>query len=134
MSSGGRSERGAALVEFALVAGLLIFLLLAVVELSLLLNAQIVLVSAAREGVRRAAVDGGSSAAAARRVQESLRLGRIDPHRAEVRIAPRRAGYGGTVRVRIRYRYPLMTAAVRALAGDSVLLTAEAIARGERLR
>lgn len=123
-----------ALVEFTLVAGLLIFLLLAVVELSLLLNARVVVGAAAREGARRAAVDGGASPTALRRVEESLRLGRIDPGRAEVRIVPRRARYGGTVRVRVRYAYTPLTVLFRAVTGGSVPLAAEAVTRSERLR
>lgn len=134
MTAGARSEEGAALVEFSLVAGLLVFLLLAIIELSLLLNAQLVLSAAAREGARLAAVDGGATAAVARRIEEALRLGRVDPRQAEVRVAPRRSRYGGTVRVSIRYPYPLMTAAIRAVAGDRVWLAAAAVARGERLR
>lgn len=51
-----RHQKGQALVEFALVMPILIFFLLGVAEFGWLLNAQISITSAAREGVRAAAV------------------------------------------------------------------------------
>lgn len=129
-----RATRGSATVEFALVGGLLLLILLGIAELGLLLNAQLVVAAAAREGARRAAVDGGASAAAMRRVADQLRLGRIDPAGAQVQIRPHRARYGGPVRVDVVYRYPLLSGAARAVAGSAVELRSTALARSERLR
>ncbi|MDQ2800761.1 MAG: pilus assembly protein, partial [Armatimonadota bacterium] len=51
-----RRQRGAALVEFALVSSLLFLLLFGIIELGLLLGDQALVGAAAREGVRSAAV------------------------------------------------------------------------------
>ena len=52
-----KSERGAALVEFALIAWILILLVLGIIEFGWLFNGWIMLTGAAREGARVAAVD-----------------------------------------------------------------------------
>ncbi|MFM8311783.1 MAG: TadE family protein [Ilumatobacteraceae bacterium] len=56
--SAGRIDRGAALVEFALVVMPLILIVLAIVQFGLVLNAQISIQSAAREGARELALRG----------------------------------------------------------------------------
>ena len=59
-SNGGRRERGAAAVEFALVAPLLLILLLGIIEFGFVFNNQISLNQAVREGVRVEALETGS--------------------------------------------------------------------------
>lgn len=58
-----KSERGAAAVEFALLAPVLIMLLLGIMEFGRAYNAQITLSNAAREGVRVMAINNSQSAA-----------------------------------------------------------------------
>lgn len=53
----GKDEKGQSLVEFALVLPILLLFLLGIIEFGWLLNAQISLTSAAREGARLAAVE-----------------------------------------------------------------------------
>jgi Flp pilus assembly protein TadG len=53
-----RSARGQAMVEMALIAPVFLFLVLAIVEGALLLNAQATLDTATREGARAAAICG----------------------------------------------------------------------------
>lgn len=130
---GTEEARGAAAVEFAIAGGLVVLLFFAVVELAVLLNAQLVLNSAAREGARRAAVDGGDSAGARRRIAEELGLGRIDAGAVTVVIQPRQATYGTTVTVRLEYAYRFMTPLLRQIAGGPVQLSAAASARSERV-
>lgn len=65
-----RGERGAAAVEFALVAPLLILLVFGIIEFGRVWSARNVYISAAREGARVAAV-GGTADAAKTRVQEA---------------------------------------------------------------
>jgi Flp pilus assembly protein TadG len=55
----GRLQRGVALLEFAILAPLLLLLILAMVDLSLLLWAHMTLQYAVREGARYAVVDHG---------------------------------------------------------------------------
>lgn len=59
------SERGAVAVEFALLAPVLIMLLLGIMEFSRAYNAQVILTNAAREGVRKMAIDNSQEAARA---------------------------------------------------------------------
>jgi Flp pilus assembly protein TadG len=56
-----RSDGGQALVEFALVAPILLFLLLGIVDLARAWNVFQVLTDAGREGTRYAVVDNGST-------------------------------------------------------------------------
>lgn len=60
-----KSERGAAAVEFALLAPVLIMLLLGIMEFGRAYNAQITLSNAAREGVRVMAINNSQSSAKA---------------------------------------------------------------------
>lgn len=130
----GTDESGVAMLEFVLVAGMTILLLFAIVDFGFAMNAQLVIASAAREGARRAAVDGGASEQAERRIREHLALGRINPDQAEITINPKNAGYGGTVTVSVSYKYPLITPMVRSLAGDYLRLKAGAFSRSEKVR
>ncbi|MEZ2388303.1 TadE family protein [bacterium RCC_150] len=57
------SERGAAAVEFALVAPILVLLLLGIMEFGRAYNAQVALTNAAREGVRVMAISNDQTAA-----------------------------------------------------------------------
>lgn len=59
-----KSERGAAAVEFALLAPILILLLLGIMEFGRAYNVQITLSNAAREGVRVMAINNSATAAA----------------------------------------------------------------------
>ena len=128
------SERGAAAVEFALVASLLVTILLSIVELGLVLDAQLVVSMAAREAARQAAVDGGASAKAYQRAQETLRLGALDPGLATVEIWPRQASYGTVVHARVSYPYNFLTHALEWVGGRGLELEADAVTRSEKVR
>jgi Flp pilus assembly pilin Flp len=126
-------EKGAALVEFALVASILLFLCFAMIELGLVINAQLVLSSAAREGARRAAVDGGATLPAYQRILDQLAMGNLDPERADLSITPRRAAYGSPISVTLGYEYPVFLPILQGVFGHTVQLRAEVITRSERL-
>ncbi|MEW5932694.1 MAG: TadE/TadG family type IV pilus assembly protein [Bacillota bacterium] len=127
-------ERGAAAVEFAVVAGLLVTMLLGMVELGLVLDAQLVVSMAAREAARQAAVDGGASTKAYQRAEETLRLGALDPGLAAVEIWPRQASYGTVVHARVSYPYTFLTHALEWVGGRGVELKTEAVTRSEKVR
>jgi Flp pilus assembly protein TadG len=65
-------ERGSAVVEFALVAPLILLLALAVVQVAIALEVRATLTSAAAEGARAAALAGSNPAAGVRRAQTLL--------------------------------------------------------------
>lgn len=125
---------GTAMVEFVIVVGIVLLLLFAVVDIGLLLNAQLTLTAAVREGARRAAVEGGATAGAYERVFAQLSLGNVDPAKASVEIHPRWAPYGSQVRVSVAYPYLPATPLVRAIAGNKIELRATAVSRSEKTR
>lgn len=130
----GGGQRGAVTVEFILTATLLFIILFSIVEFAFIFNAKLIMTGAAREGARRAAVEGGATPGAQACIQDYLRLGNIQPGEVEVSITPRQASYGTTIRVRLTYRYPVMTALLRPIIGQSLTLTAEVLTRGEKVR
>ncbi len=121
----GRCE-GQAAVELALVLPLVALLLLALVQLGFLVRDEVLVVHAAREGVRQAAVDpsvdatkraaAGSSTLASDRLQISM---------------TGRGGPGSHVRVTVTYRAPTNVPLVGAAIGD-VDMHASATMRVER--
>lgn len=130
----GYGQRGAAMVEFVLTAGLLFLLLFGILDLGLALNARLVVAAAAREGARRAAIEGGETAAVLDRVRSQLALGRIDADRAAITVSPRRASFGGSISVTVDYAYSFTSPMIQSLAGGPVHLHAEAVSRSERVQ
>ncbi len=134
MQRPSQGERGAVLVEFTAVISVLLIVLLGIVEFGFLLNARLVVTSAAREGARRAAVEGGDTPAVVEVVRQNLAMGLADADRAVITISPHQASYGTPIHVRITYRYLFMTPLARAMWGPGIELTAEFISRGEKVR
>lgn len=94
-----RADEGQAAVELALVLPLVVALLLAVVQVGLIVRDQVLVVHAAREAAREAAVDPDPAAALRAAADGSgLRASRL-----HVRVTGR-AGPGSRVRVEVRYR------------------------------
>lgn len=131
--TGARAERGTVAVEFILVFGLMAFLLLIILDAGRLLNNQLVLVMAAREGARRAAIAGGDYPEVRRHIGDLAAAGRLAPERLDVTIQPKRARYGTTVVVRLRYPFKPHTPFLASILGPEVDLNAEVVTRSERL-
>jgi Flp pilus assembly protein TadG len=108
-----RGERGQSAVELALVLPLVVLLALVVLQVGLVVRDQLLVVHAARDAVREAAVsgNGGAVADAARRSTV------LHPDRLDVDIGPR-GQPGTTVRVTVRYRAPTAVPLVGRLVGD----------------
>jgi Flp pilus assembly protein TadG len=115
-------ERGQATVEFALVLPLIVFALLAILQVGLVARDQIAVVHAAREAARAASVDPDSGAAghAARRVLAG----------AEVHVGARPA-VGQSISVDVSYHDHTDVPLVGALFPD-LDLHAHAVMRVER--
>jgi hypothetical protein len=73
-----RSERGAELVEFALILPLLIFIILGLVDFGFMFQRFEVVTNAAREGARMATLPGYAAADVQARVQSYLTNGGVD--------------------------------------------------------
>jgi Flp pilus assembly protein TadG len=113
-------------VELALVLPLVVMLLLAVVQLGLLVRDQILVVHAAREAVREAAVDPAADAPRkAALASSSLAESRISV------TATGRGAVGSRVRVEVAARAPTAVPLLGAAHGD-LTLRASATMRVER--
>ena len=121
-----RGDGGQASVELALVLPLVVVLLLAVVQVGLLVRDQILVVHAAREAAREAAVD--ASPAAPRRA--ALASSTLDGTRLTVTSTGRGAA-GTRVRVEVAYRAPTAVPLLGSAVGD-LTLRAAATMRVER--
>jgi len=123
-----RDEHGQATVELALCLPLLFVVLLGVVQLVVVVRDQILLVHAAREAVRQAAV-GGMSDAQTAATRAAVTGSGLDVHRLTVRIHSEGAATD-TVGVQLTYRVPTSVAVVGRLLGE-VRLEAHAVMRRE---
>lgn len=120
-----RGERGQAAVELALCLPLLAALALLLVQVGLLVRDQVLVVHAAREAAREAAVSPGATAPR----QAVLRSTRLESGRVDVDIG-RRGRPGSRVQVTVRYRAPTEVPLVGHLLPD-VRLRATAAMRVE---
>ncbi|MFP5318665.1 MAG: TadE/TadG family type IV pilus assembly protein [Acidimicrobiia bacterium] len=121
-----RAPTGQAAVELALVLPFLAVLLLLLVQVGLIVRDQVLVVHAAREGAREAAVEPAAGAARKAAVASSG----LDPGRLDVAVSGR-GGPGSRVRVTTSYRAPTAVPLVGAALGD-IRLRASATMRVER--
>lgn len=121
---GGRREAGQSTVELVLVLPVVVLALLLVLQVALIARAQVLVVDAAREGARAAAVEGTVIAATdAVRRTPGLRVDRLD-------VDASVGAPGGDARVEVRYRAPTDVPLVGVLLGDPTL-TATVVMRVE---
>jgi Flp pilus assembly protein TadG len=123
MSAAGR-EDGQAAVEVALVLPLVALLALALLQVALIVRDPVLVVHAAREGARAAAVSDRPGAAS----EGARRSSRLDPARLSVVAEP--AGQrqrGSVVRVAVRYRSATDVPLIGRLVGDVELRSAAAM-------
>lgn len=111
-----RPVLGQAAVEVALALPLLALLLLVIAQAALVVRDQVLVVHAAREAARAAAVD--PAPGAARRA--ALAGAPFDPDRVEVRMGPQ-GGPGRPVSVTVRYRTASLGPLIGALVPDIVV-------------
>lgn len=125
MTDRHRGARGQATVEVALLLPFVVLLAMMVVQIGVVVRDQVLVVHAAREGARVAAVDPALAATVAA-VQGAARL---DPDRLTVAVSGR-GGPGTLVTVRVTYRAPTEVPLIGRLVGD-VTLVEEATMRVE---
>lgn len=108
-----RDDGGQAAVELALVLPLVAVLALALLQVGLVVRDQILVVHAAREAARAAAVEPAPEAAR----RAALAAGPLVPARLAVRVDPPPGGQG-QVRATLVYRSPTLAPLVGALLPD----------------
>jgi hypothetical protein len=118
---------GSAAVELALVLPLVLMMVLAVLQVGLLAKDSLVVVQAAREGAREAAVTSDDE-----RVREAALRGGggLAGERTEIEVQ-RTGTMGDPITVHVRYRAPLVVPFVEWLFPDEVLLRSAATMRQE---
>ncbi len=84
MRAGARHERGAAVVDFALVMVLLVPLVLGIAQVALVLHVRNTLASAASEGARASAPLGSTPADGVARTRSMIRQALADRYAADV--------------------------------------------------
>ena len=125
MTRRGRGDGGQAAVELVLVLPLVLVVALAALQVALVARDQVLVVHAAREGARQAAVDADDRAVAS--VAEAATA--LDGSRLQIRTE--REGQAGAVVVTASYRAPTNVPLVGVLVGD-VALNASVTMRFER--
>lgn len=131
-----RGRRGQALVEFALVAPLLLLLILGLIDFARAWNVYQVITDAAREGARNAVVQNQTLTEAEVTGIIGAALGRanLDPDATTITITGFNSGQGNPTTVRIEYEYTLGWVGVFLILaqGDNQLtLTSEIVMRNE---
>jgi len=138
-----RRQCGAALVEFALVAGLLCLLLFGIIEMGLIFQDQALLGQSAREAARSAAVGNTTATAQTAAVSAGAGLAITSGNIALEKSADggltwaalgdagtaNNAAPGYLVRATVTYNHPLVTGFV--FSGSSKTLTAKMVMRRE---
>ena len=130
-----RRNRGQALVEFALVAPLLLLLIFAVADFARAWNTYQVLTDAAREGARAAVIDDAGIVLADVQtvIGDALTRASLDNNDATVTITGFRSGRGNPTTIRIEYQYSLgwVGALVTLAQGNDLTLVTEIVMRNE---
>jgi Flp pilus assembly protein TadG len=83
-----RKQRGAAAVEFAMVAPIFFLLLFGMIEYGRMVMVQQMLTNATREGARRAVLDGTTVTNVKTTVQDYLTSGNITVNSGEITVTP----------------------------------------------
>lgn len=120
------AQTAQATVELALVLPFVVMLMLLLVQVGILVRDQVLVVHAAREGAREAAVEPAPGAARS----AALASSGLDPDRLEIDVSGR-DGPGSRVKVTASYRAPTGVPVVGAALGD-MRLQASATMRVER--
>lgn len=106
ISNASRNERGAAMVEFAIVLPLLLLLLFGIVEFGRAYNVKVQLTGAVREGARAASF-GGDANAAVKGAAPGLNPPVADSHITVLETCG--SGIVGNARVRVSYPVTTLT-------------------------
>jgi Flp pilus assembly protein TadG len=102
-----RRRRGAATVEFAVIAPVFFTLVFGMIEFGRMLMVEQVLTNAAREGARTAVLSGSSNSAVNTKIQTYLTGGSVNANAATISVTPTLASAktGDTVTVQVSIPY-----------------------------
>lgn len=130
---GGRGRRGAAAVEFAVVAPLLFLVIFGIIEFGRMMMVQQILTNASREGARRAILEQATEDQVEAVVGDYLAGASISG--ANVTISPsdlKSIGFGDPVTVTVSVPYDRVSWLPSSWFFRGTTLTAQSVMRGER--
>lgn len=122
------------MVEFVLVFFLLMIIMFTIIDFGIMLNRRLIVASAAREGSRIAAVEGGAKEAVFNRIEEQLAAGGIESRLIDIDIHPQKAAYSDPIKVEISYNHEFITPLVRRFAGSHILIQVGFVTRSENVK
>jgi len=136
LSRSFRKQRGAAAVEFAVVAPILVLLLFGMIEYGRMVMVQQMVTNATREGARRAVLDGITTADVKQAVQEYCASGRITVNDNEVMVSPdpALADFGDPITVSLRVPFTRVSWLPAPWFLGSTNLTATSVMRRESVQ
>ena len=120
-----KRDRGAAVVEFALVVPVLLVLVLGIAEFGRAYNIQTTLSGAAREGVRVMALDNTSSAVSAARSKAKAAAPSLDLADSQINVSPGAAPCASGTQVTVTISYPMTF--LTTFFGSSITLTGKGV-------
>ncbi len=125
-----RSQRGQAVVEFALILPILLLLVFGIIEFGRIFYSYLEVTQAAREGARLGAVGGSDQEIVA--LVRDVAVG-LDDERIQVKIEPleEQRSRGDSLRVEVSYHLPLVVPIITELLPNPFPLTAVATMRVE---
>lgn len=103
-----RDERGSAVAEFVMTAGLVVFLFMAVFQLGLVLHIRNTLISCASEGARLGARADAEPGMGAVRARELIEASLADQYADDVSVGTSVVGGVQVVEVRVRAPFPVI--------------------------
>lgn len=106
-------------------------MLFAILEIGLLLNAKLALSSSAREIARLCSVEGGYTAKVSQTVPSILDAAGLTPSSVTVKVEPKQAIYGTTIRVNLECNYAVKSPLISIITGSRLTVTAKAVTRSE---
>jgi Flp pilus assembly pilin Flp len=118
----GRGERGAAAVEFALVLPVLLLVIFGIIDFGRMLNAQITLTEAAREGARATSLVNDTEGG----LRINAVLNGMSPVTSVITACPDPAGPTDDAEVTLTHEFSFVTP-VGLLVGDTATLTGKGV-------
>jgi Flp pilus assembly protein TadG len=106
--TGGDHERGAAVVDFALIGGLLTVILIAIVQLTLVLHVRNTLIDAASSGARYGTLADRNPQDAAGRTEELIRGSLADSYGSDITVGESTVGGVRILEVVVRAPLPVL--------------------------
>lgn len=130
ISTSLRKEEGQSATEFALVLPLILIVILVIIQMGIVVNAQLIIIHAAREGARDGSVTNSNM-----KIRESVinSAGTLDKNSMNISIKPSSGRkIGDYITVTVEYNPPIIFPGIELVFPDSISLKSSATMRIEK--